>query len=108
MCLPPPHPILRGGAHVPLPSNKYILKQQREDFVREWGEEREYRERGTGHVKVIFLMLIHYIIQNLFAKTVSLFKDKNPVYHELSQSSNLYNHINSQLYCTHLQSLSTG
>lgn len=50
MCLPPPHPILRGGAHAPLPSNKYILKQQREDFVREWGEEREYRERGTGHV----------------------------------------------------------
>ena len=38
MCLPPPHPILRGGAHAPLPSNKYILKQQREDFVREWGE----------------------------------------------------------------------
>ena len=108
MCLPPPHPILRGGAHAPLPSNKYILKQQREDFVREWGEEREYRERGTSHVKVIFLMLIHYIIQNLFAKTVSLFKDKNPVYHELSQSSNLYSHINSQLYCTHLQSLSIG
>lgn len=69
MCLPPPHPILRGGAHAPLPSNKYILKQQREDFVREWGEEREYRERGTGHVKVIFLILIHYILQNLFAKT---------------------------------------
>lgn len=108
MCLPSPHPILPGGAHAPLPSNKCILKQQREDFVREWGEEREYRERGTSHAKVIFLMLIHYIIQNLFAKTVSLFKDKNPVYHELSQSSNLYNHINSQLYCTHLQSLSTG
>lgn len=84
MCLPPPHPILRGGAHAPLPSNKYILKQQREDFVREWGEEREYRERGTSHAKVIFLMLIHYIIQNLFAKTVSLFKDKNPVYHVVS------------------------
>ena len=101
-----PHPT--RGCSCSLPSNKYILKQQREDFVREWGEEREYRKRGTGHVKVIFLILIHYILQNLFAKTVSLFKDKNPVYHELSQSSNLYSHINSQLYCTHLQSLSTG
>ena len=101
-----PHPT--RGCSRSLPSNKYILKQQREDFVREWGEEREYRERGTGHAKVIFLMLIHYILQNLFARTVSLFKDKNPVYHELFQSSNLYNHINSQLYCTHLQSLSIG
>ena len=100
-----PHPT--RGCSCSLPSNKYILKQQREDFVREWGEEREYRERGTGHVKVIFLMLIHYIIQNLFAKTISLFKDRIQ-FITLFQSSNLYNHINSQLYCTHLQSLSTG